>query len=195
MGRHAMAVVEHKGAVPLPDDPREDCTIQVRMAFPDRDVDVAELRAQARAVLERYIDGLGDEQWRRHTTIVSRDHRPERGATGPYHIPSERRPPRPKLKARDDVDLPRSTLKACHRLVDSVFLLSAHGKVVTTGDVLKSRKIAPRTLYKLIDPGSEAWKYLDPYLHVYESGSKRLLDLTEEGRVLASQIRAGATPS
>ncbi len=188
-----MAVLEHRGRTRVPDSERE-CAFVLRMELPDDDDSAEALRAAALAAVEAYLEAMSKDQWNQKTSILSRDARPERGKQGPYHMPVKERPPRPKFKARTDVELPQSTLKACHRLVDAVFLASVHGRAVTTGDIVKSRKIAARTLYKLIDPDGPAWSYLEPYLHVYESGSKRVVDLTEEGRLLASQVRAGAVP-
>ncbi len=187
--------IQHKGKHALG---RRRMEVRFEMGIDGLDdgMDVAAIRQAALELLQAYMDELTGAEWMSHTTILKRDPGQVKPSEGPFHAAArQKRPPRPKLEARDDVTLPEPTLKAAHRLVDAIFLLSVHGRAPTTGDIIKSRKIAAPTLYKLLDPEGEPWHYLERYVKVWTSKNKRLLDLTPEGRVLASCVRAGEVPA
>ena len=62
-------------------------------------------------------------------------------------------------------------------------------------DLVGSIGLSAPTLGRLLRDGEPANRYLSPYVIVTPHGRTKALDLTPEGRMLASKIRAGVVPS
>lgn len=169
--------------------------LTVRMAWEDldADLDVQEVRRMALRQLKRIIDKWDEEDWQRHTRLSNPMPRRDMEVEMPFHLSDrEERPPRPKLDWQRPAELSKPDLRAAHQLLEGLLLLGVHGRAVGTGDLVKARKIGARALYRILDPDSDAYKYLRPYIRDMKSRGRRLLDLTPEGRELASKIRSGA---
>lgn len=168
--------------------------LTIRMAWEDLDpeLDAKEIRRMAFRQLKRILDSWDEEDWTNHSQLNTTHL--EAKKEGPYHMPVQNRPERPERPKLEwqRPELPENDLKACHQLLEGLLLLGVHGRAVSTGDLVKKRKIGARALYRIIDTESEAYAYLKPYILDMKSRGRRLLDLTPEGRQLASQIRVGA---
>ncbi len=169
--------------------------LTVRMAWEDLDpnLDATEVRRMAFRQLKRIIDKWDEEGWLSHSQIITPiPSEKKKEIEVPFHV-AERgtRPERPKLDWHRP-ELNDSDLKACHQLLEGLLLLGVHGRAVSTGDLVKKGKIGARALYRIINTDSDAYAYLQPYIQDMKSRGRRLLDLTPEGRLLASQIRVGA---
>ncbi len=168
--------------------------LTIRMAWEDLDpaLDAKEIRRMALRQLKRIVDSWDEDNWLVHSQIITPIPKDKAEVEVPFHVTdSERRPERPKLQWQRP-QLNESDLKACHQLLEGLLLLGVHGRAVSTGDLDKKGKIGARALYRIINPDSEAYAYLKPYILDLKSRGRRLLDLTPEGRQLASQIRVGA---
>ncbi len=168
--------------------------LTVRMAWEELDpaLDSKEIRRMAFRQLKRIIEGWDEENWLLHSQMITPIAKERKDVEVPFHMADrESRPERPKLQWQRP-ELNDSDLKACHQLLEGLLLLGVHGRAVSTGDLVKKGKIGARALYRIINPESEAYAYLKPYIQDMKSRGRRLLDLTPEGRLLASQIRVGA---
>lgn len=151
-----------------------------------QETDPAELRRAVLQALKDHLEALEPESWTVHEAqeLMVRD--------APFHAPpAERRPPRPQLKPREDVELRPHQRKLCNRLVETVFLMGVRGKPVSLSEIERSGRMPIQATQRIVKEGSQTAKYLAPYLNEWRDGSRRLFDLTEEGRRLASLVRAG----
>ncbi len=168
--------------------------LTVRMAWEDLDpeLDSKEIRRMALRQLKRIIDNWDEENWLQHSQIINAIPKDRKAVEVPFHMADRgSRPERPKLEWKRP-ELSDTDLKACHQLLEGLLLLGVHGRAVSTGDLVKKGKIGARALYRIINPDTDAYAYLKPYILDLKSRGRRLLDLTPEGRLLASQIRVGA---
>ncbi len=169
--------------------------VQLRVAFSGtEDQDPEALRRHALQELKRIVAALEEEKWAQQATLTGGQVKGRTVTEGPFHVPaSQRRPPRPTLKWRPP-KLPPAKLALCHDILEGLLLLGVHGRAVPIGDLHKKRSIPQAKLYAALKEGSATQAYLSQYVEERRSGGKRLLDLTPEGRILASQIRAGELP-
>lgn len=168
--------------------------LTVRMAYEDLDPELTpnEIRKMALRQFQRLVANWDLENWTNHSQLSNPMVDRRAPVDGPYHLgEGDKRPDRPKLEWQRPNDLKESDLKACHQLLEGLLLLGVHGRAVSTGDLVKQRKIGARALYRIINQDSDAYHYLEPYIQDMKSRGRRLLDLTSEGRQLASQIRTG----
>ncbi len=168
--------------------------LTVRMAYEELDPQLTpeEIRKMALRQFQRIVAGWDLEDWTKHSQLSNPVHDRRAKVDGPYHLgEGDKRPERPKLEWQRPSDLKEADLKACHQLLEGLLLLCVHGRAVSTGDLVKKRKIGARALYRIINEESDAYRYLEPYIQDMKSRGRRLLDLTPEGRQLASQIRTG----
>lgn len=93
----------------------------------------------------------------------------------------------------DDLDL--RVVKSAHRVVQEVAKRGVSGRAVLAADLVGSIGLSAPTLGRLLRDGEHAHDYLSRYIRVTPHGRTKALDLTPEGRMLASKIRAGAVPS
>lgn len=167
--------------------------LTIRMAWEDLDptLDPIEIRRMAFRQLKRTLDSWQESDFNQHSQL-SNPIPKEVSRSGPVHVPaSEKRPERPTLNWQKP-SLSDSDLRACHHLLEGLLLLGVHGRAVSTGDLVKQRKIGARALYRIINTESAAYHYMKPYVHDMQNRGRRMLDLSPEGRLLASQIRVGA---
>ncbi len=168
--------------------------LTVRMAYEDLDpsLDATEIRRMALRQFQRIVADWDLEDWTNHSQLSNPSPRKHVAVDGPYHLgEGDKRPERPKLEWQRPTEISDADLKACHQLLEGLLLLGVHGRAVSTGDLVKQRKIGARALYRIINEDSPAYAYLKPYIQDMKSRGRRLLDLTPEGRQLASQIRTG----
>jgi len=154
------------------------------------DWEPAALRRAVLEALKDHLESLEPESWTVHDTkeLSVMD--------APFHAPAERRPPRPgKPVVREDVSLRPHQRRLCNRLVETVFLLGVRGKAVALSDIERSGRMPIQATQRLLKEDSETAKYLAPYLNEWRDRGKRMFDLTEEGRKLASLVRAGEVPA
>lgn len=166
--------------------------VEVRVALP---ADVEANEGAREAVLEALLDHLaklGPRDW----SVLEADvgDRPA-SETVPYHAkPAVVRPPRPRLRPRDDVELRPHQRHLCNRLVETIYLLGVRGKAVTLTDIERSGRMPQQGASRLLRKEATR-KYLEPYLREWRDGVHRMFDLTDEGRRLASLVRAGEVPT
>lgn len=85
-------------------------------------------------------------------------------------------------------------VKSAHRLVQEVARRGERGRVVLAADLVSDGGLSAPTIGRLLREGNAGAEYLRRYVVVRPHGRTKALDLTPEGRLLASRIRAGAVP-
>ncbi len=93
----------------------------------------------------------------------------------------------------EDLDL--RVVKSAHRVVQEIAKRGMSGRAVLAADLVGSIGLSAPTLGRLLRDGEPANRYLSDYVIVTPHGRTKALDLTPEGRMLASKIRAGVVPS
>jgi hypothetical protein len=86
-------------------------------------------------------------------------------------------------------------IKSAHRVIQEVSRRGTNGRAVLAADLVGSIGLSAPTLGRLLRKGESANEYLKNYIVVSPHGRTKALDLTPDGRVLASKIRAGVVPS
>lgn len=86
-------------------------------------------------------------------------------------------------------------VKSAHRVILEVAKRGQTGREVLASDLVGSVGLSAPTLGRLLRDEEEASQYLRQYVSIRPHGRTRALDLTPEGRVLASRIRANVVPS
>lgn len=84
-------------------------------------------------------------------------------------------------------------LKTVHRAIAAID--SSGGRGVTIQDLNEKTGISLPPLYKMINPEEETGEYASKFLRVTKIGRTQVIDLTSEGRHLASLVRAGKVPA
>ena len=164
--------------------------LEIRVTFEGMaDCTAEELRALAWQELEAWRRQLTASDWIERSR-VDVELPTSVASEGPYFMPIEKRPPRPKLDWQPP-PLPEKDLQTCHQLLEALLLMGVHGRAVSTTELLKKRKVPQQALYRILQPDSEAYHYLEPYIHDMKSHGRHLLDLTPTGKILASRIRTG----
>lgn len=92
-----------------------------------------------------------------------------------------------------DVDL--RLVKSAHRVIQEVARRAQTGRLIMASDLIGASGLSAPTIGRLLREGDPAFEYLQKYVHVSQQGRTKALDLTREGRLLASKIRAGVVPS
>ena len=98
-----------------------------------------------------------------------------------------------KWNKPDELDL--RIVKSAHRVVTEVAKRGASGRAVLASELVGSIGLSAPTIGRLLRGGEAAHDYLAQYVRVAPQGRTKALDLTPEGRMLASKIRAGVVPS
>lgn len=179
-------MVEHRTA-------SDGVEANLRVAFHEpKQTDPQTLRTLALEHLRRLVAQLEEGEWERHSLLSGGAMKKGRGPVeGPFHVPaSQKRPPRPGFRW-ETPELPAKDVRTCHEILEALLLLGVHGRAVPVGDLHRVRGIPQQRLYKALDPDSPTYAYLERFIRDLKSHGKRLLDLTAEGRQLASMIRSG----
>lgn len=92
------------------------------------------------------------------------------------------------------VDLDLRVVKSAHRLVQEVARRSDRGRAVLASDLILDGGLSAPTIGRLLREGNPGADYLARFVHISQHGRTKAIDLTPEGRVLASRIRAGVAP-
>ncbi len=156
--------------------------IDIEMDFAGIDVPAKAARRLALEHLRTLIENADEEELQPLTQAMHRT-----GAT-PEAPEQEQDWEKP-----DDLDL--RVVKSAHRVIQEVARRGASGRAVLAADLVGSIGLSAPTLGRLLRDGEPAHDYLAPYVIVTPHGRTKALDLTPEGRVLASKIRAGVVPS
>lgn len=85
-------------------------------------------------------------------------------------------------------------IKSAHRVVMEVAKRGVGGRAVLASDLVGSIGLSAPTVGRLLKDGDPGYDYLKPYVTVTPHGRTKAVDLTPEGRILASKIRAGSVP-
>ncbi|MGB1585573.1 MAG: hypothetical protein ACPHID_00820 [Thermoplasmatota archaeon] len=104
-------------------------------------------------------------------------------------------PPHPPGSWAKPEDLDLRVIKSAHRIIAEVAKRGSSGRQVLASELVGAIGLSAPTIGRLLREGEEANAYLERYVTVTPSGRTKALDLTPEGRVLASKIRAGAVPA
>lgn len=95
----------------------------------------------------------------------------------------------------DKPDLDLRVIKSAHRVVSEVAKRGVSGREVLASELVGSIGLSAPTLGRLLRDGEQGFDYLSQFVRVTPSGRTKALDLTADGRLLASQIRAGTVPA
>lgn len=90
-------------------------------------------------------------------------------------------------------DLHAKSMKSVHRVVDA--LGKAGGRGLTVQEICERARISPVPAYKLLKEDTPAGAYAARYVRATKVGRSQVVDLTADGRRLASLIRAGDVPA
>lgn len=86
-------------------------------------------------------------------------------------------------------------LRTVHRMVQAVEALTAKGPAASPQEIAEKARLNPASVYGAIKPGNPAEDYVKHLFLVGKHGRSYHLDLTKQGRYVASLIRAGKVPS
>jgi len=92
-------------------------------------------------------------------------------------------------------DLHGKQVRTVHRMVKAVEEITRHGKGATAQEIADKGRIALPTVYNTMKDDSPAAAYMNRVFLFTKMGRTRVVDLTKEGRYLASLIRAGKIPA
>lgn len=92
----------------------------------------------------------------------------------------------------DGLDL--RVIKSAHRVILEVAKRGVGGRSVLASDLVGSIGLSAPTVGRLLKDGDPGHDYLKPYVTISPHGRTKAIDLTAEGRILASKIRAEAVP-
>lgn len=158
--------------------------LDIELDFGDADVPSKAARRIALQALQRLINDADEEEL---TALSQPMHRTAA-------VPVETDAPRDgKWEKPDDLDL--RVIKSAHRVVQEIARRGASGRAVLAADLVGSIGLSAPTLGRLLREGEPGHGYLQKYVMVAPHGRTKALDLTPEGRVMASKIRAGVVPS
>lgn len=93
----------------------------------------------------------------------------------------------------DELDM--RVIKSAHRIVLEVSKRGVGGRSVLASDLVGSIGLSAPTVGRLLKDGDPGHEYLAPFVSISPHGRTKALDLTAEGRILASKIRAGSIPA
>ncbi|MHB8633837.1 MAG: hypothetical protein ACYDBQ_07735 [Thermoplasmatota archaeon] len=92
-------------------------------------------------------------------------------------------------------DLDLRIVKSAHRIVLEVAKRGESGRAVMASELVGEMGLSAPTVGRLLRPGDPGHSYLNRFIRITPDGRTKSLDLTSEGRILASRIRAGVVPS
>ncbi|HLF15965.1 MAG TPA: hypothetical protein VI796_00830 [Candidatus Thermoplasmatota archaeon] len=85
-------------------------------------------------------------------------------------------------------------VKSAHRLLLEVAKRAESGRAVLASELVGAAGLSAPTIGRLLRDGEPGADYLRTYVRVTPEGRTKALDLTTEGRMLASKVRAGVVP-
>ncbi len=91
-------------------------------------------------------------------------------------------------------DLDLRVVKSAHRLVLEVAKRAESGRAVLASELIGAAGLSAPTIGRLLREGEPGNDYIRPFLRLTPQGRTKAIDLTSEGRILASKIRAGVVP-
>lgn len=91
-------------------------------------------------------------------------------------------------------DLDMRVVKSAHRVISEIAHRGQNGRPVLAAELIQDGLISAPTMSRLMRRGEPAGDYMSPYIQISPEGRTKALDLTPQGRVLASRIRAGIVP-
>lgn len=91
-------------------------------------------------------------------------------------------------------DLHGRAWKTVHRILMGVHDATQRGQAATARDVQERAQISPVPIYNAMKPDTPTGKYAAKYLLVGDQKRNRTLDLTKDGNLLVSLMRAGKVP-
>lgn len=91
-------------------------------------------------------------------------------------------------------DLHGRAWKTVHRILMGVHDATQRGQAAMAKDVQERTKISLVPIYNVMKPDTPTGKYAAKYLLVGDQGRNKSLDLTKEGSLLVSLMRAGKVP-
>lgn len=92
-------------------------------------------------------------------------------------------------------DLDLRIIKSAHRVVLEVAKKGESGRPVLASELVGEMGLSAPTVGRLLREGDPGNSYISRYVRIQPDGRTKSLDLTSEGRILASRIRAGVVPS
>lgn len=92
-------------------------------------------------------------------------------------------------------DLDLRIVKSAHRIVLEVAKRGESGRAVLASELVGEMGLSAPTVGRLLREGDPGNAYLGRFIRITPDGRTKSLDLTSEGRMLASRIRAGVVPS
>lgn len=159
--------------------------IDIEMDFGDDEVPT---KAARRIALETLRDLLEKATAEDMSSLSRPMHR-----TG--HVPDPERDEHQERGWSKPADMDLRVVKSAHRVVTEVAKRGVSGRPVLASELVGSIGLSAPTLGRLLRDGEQAYDYLSRYIRVSPNGRTKALDLTPEGRMLASQIRAGTVPT
>lgn len=142
----------------------------------------------ARRIAYNLLRDIGD-------TLSEDDIHVQDGAKVPPAATEAVRPPRPNEPWRKPDGLDLRVVKSAHRIVLEVAKRGVGGRSVLASDLVGSIGLSAPTVGRLLKDGDPGNDYLAPYINVIPHGRTKALDLTPEGRIMASKLRAGNIPA
>jgi hypothetical protein len=152
--------------------------VALRLDVGDTDVPIAAQRRIASRLLGDIAAKLHEDDWK---------------ALHESGEPAEDRPAGP-ARWEKPVELDLRIVKSAHRLVHEIAKRGERGRVVLASELVSETGLSAPTVGRLLREGDPAYEYLKRFVRVSPHGRTKAIDLTSEGRVLASRIRAGAAP-
>ena len=86
-------------------------------------------------------------------------------------------------------------VKSAHRIILEVAKRGESGRAVLASELVGAMGLSAPTVGRLLRPGEPGSDYLAQFIRVSPEGRTKAIDLTNEGRLLASKIRAGVVPA
>ncbi len=163
------------------DYPLARYTLQVRlgMEFGDLEVPPAAQRRIAMDLLRRLIEESTADELVLYTDLDQAPPTKSPLATGAWEKP-------PELDLR--------VVKSAHKIVERVAEKGIGGRAVMASELIAGGDLSAPTVGRLLKEGEPGSGYLARFVRATPHGRTKALDLTEEGRILASRIRAGTVP-
>lgn len=85
-------------------------------------------------------------------------------------------------------------VKSAHRMILEISRRGESGRQVLASDLVGAMGLSAPTIGRLLREGDPGNSYMSQYVRISPAGRTKALDLTSEGRMLASKIRAEAVP-
>lgn len=149
--------------------------MHIELDFGDTPVPAKAQRRLALQALRDALDELGDEDVQM------------------LQAPSQPAPEPASWAKPEELDL--RVIKSAHRIIKEIAKRGSSGRQVLASELVGSIGLSAPTIGRLLREGEQAHDYLRRYVSVTPEGRTKALDLTPDGRVLASKIRAGTVPA